>query len=445
MKEEHKDRGPKLNRQDIKFLIELLAITISFHGFFLVISKGSSVDLSNFLERSNAALDGKISYRDDPLLSDPKPLWTYVLAFWLFFCRSTIGLIFDLENTHSYDEIYAKLLIIIANLMLVVVIFCASRDLFSPRAAYFASSFYAINFFPLILCSAAGKYDVIPALFIVIATWMAAKSKIKSSAAFLGVGTSFKFIAGLPLPIILIFLSKQEKGLKPVLIYLTIYGTTCLAIAAPFLLINAERFIDSTVFFFLERKTHGPHSILHPLYLVPHQFLILLPVTLITLTCLYAIRKEEMSNYDLIMLLFIVTAIFCFTNKAFLPQYFLYLIPYLAMVFPNIFPGEGRRKSKMGNPFLAASAIFIPNFFALSLAGYFFTQHATNFDSLFIHTIIDLNLLSIFDFTKRYDFVGVIDGRLFIICFILVLNLIISYLLETPKELQRTYLNSTVQ
>ncbi|MFX0114125.1 MAG: hypothetical protein ACFFB3_06225, partial [Candidatus Hodarchaeota archaeon] len=110
MKEEHKEWKSKFHPQEIHFLVKLLIITALLHIFFLAISKSSSLDLSRFLTRSNAALDGKISYKDEPLLSDPKPLWTYVLAIWLFLCRSAIGLLLNSGDTHSYDEIYAKML-----------------------------------------------------------------------------------------------------------------------------------------------------------------------------------------------------------------------------------------------------------------------------------------------------------------------------------------------
>ncbi|MHA2272823.1 MAG: hypothetical protein ACXACI_13235 [Candidatus Hodarchaeales archaeon] len=445
MKDGVEDRKKRLHLQNIRFLAGLIAITALFHMVFLTITKTSDIDLSRFLTRSNAVLDGKTSYQDEPLLSDPKPLWTYILAGWLFLCRSIAEILFNVQTTDSYDELYAKILIIAANLIMVLVIFLASRDLLSLRSAYLASCFYAINLFPLILASAAGKYDVIPALFVLLAVWMAAKSRTKGSAIFLAIGTSFKYIAGLPLPILLIFLGKRERSYKAIFIYLTLYCVTCLAIAAPFLLINAERFIDSTIFFFIERKTHGPHSIFHPFYWIPHQLLLLFPLTLIGLICLYIWRKEEISNYDLFMILFITISFFCFTNKAFLPQYFLYSIPYLAMVFPSMFPNRGSRHLRTGDPFLATTAFLIPNFFALNFLGYFISINSTNFDDLFIHSFADLNFLRVFDFTWRYDFVGIIDGRILIICFILVLNIALSYFLDEPKLAQLRFLDPNLR
>ncbi|MFX0116366.1 MAG: hypothetical protein ACFFB3_17580, partial [Candidatus Hodarchaeota archaeon] len=138
--------------------------------------------------------------------------------------------------------------------------------------------------------------------------------------------------------------------------------------------------------------------------------------------------------------LFILTSLFCFANKAFLPQYLLYSIPYLALAFPSMFPNQEKRNYQNEDRFLAASSIFIPNFFALSLVGHYMKQRSTNFDDLFIHTFIDLDLFSVIDFTKRYDIVGIIDGRLFIICFILIVNLTLHYLLEEYKEKPSNFL-----
>jgi hypothetical protein len=445
MKDGVEDHKKRLRLQNIRFLAGLMAITALFHMVFVILTETSDIDLSRFLARSNAVLEGKTSYKDEPLLEDPKPIWTYILAGWLFLCRSIAEILFNLQTTDSYDELYAKILIIAANLIMVLVIFLASRDLLSLRSAYLASCFYAINLFPLILCSAAGKYDVIPALFVLIAVWMAAKSRIKGSAIFLAIGTSFKYIAGLPLPILLIFIGKREQSHKSIFIYLTLYFIACFAITAPFLLISAERFIESTVFYFIKRETHGPHSIFHPFYWIPHQLILLFPLTLIGLICLYTWRKEEISNYDLFMIIFITISFFCFINKAFLPQYFLYSIPYLAMVFPSMFPNRGRRDLRTGDSFLAASAFIIPNFFALNFLGYFISIKSTNFDDLFIHSFVGLNFLRVFDFTWRYDLVGIIDGRILIICFILVLNITLSYLLDKPTLAEIHLLESSLR
>ena len=426
MKEKLDNRKLKLTPYEIKFLTILLIITFLLHIFFYILSERSDIDLSRFLERSNAALDGKISYKDEELRSDPKPFWTYFLALWLLFSRFIAGHLFNLENPSSYDEEYTKALLIIINLMMVVVIFLAAKDMFSPKAAYFASCFYAINLFPLILCSAVGKYDVIPAFFVLIAVWMATRIKIRASALFLSIGTLFKYIAALPLPIILIFLWKKERNQKMIFNYLAIFSITCLVIASPFLFIDAEKFIDSSLIYFLTRKTHGPKSYYHPYYHIPSKFLFLFPLTFFALLCVYAIKKESISNYDFVMLLFMEISLIAFTNKSFLTQYLFYAIPYLALAFPNILLKEGKVSLSSENISLAISAVILPNLFTYSYLGFFTSLKRTSFDHF--------KLSNLLDYSTTYEFIGGIDGRVFIICFILIIYLSLSYMLKSQES-----------
>lgn len=88
MKEDLDNKNLKLNRYEIRFLAVLLIITLSLHVFFYIISSTSDADLFRFVRRSKAVLDGKVPYRDEELISDPKPFWTYFLALWLFFAVS---------------------------------------------------------------------------------------------------------------------------------------------------------------------------------------------------------------------------------------------------------------------------------------------------------------------------------------------------------------------
>ncbi|MFB0544198.1 MAG: hypothetical protein ACETVN_00665 [Asgard group archaeon] len=422
MKEKLDNRKLKLTPYEIKFLTILLIITFLLHIFFYILSDRSDDDLTRFVERSNAALDGKISYKDEELRSDPKPFWTYFLALWLLFSRFIAGYLFNLKNPSSYDEEYTKALLIIINLTMVVVIFLAAKDMFSPKAAYFASCFYAINLFPLIICSVLGKYDVIPAFFVLIAVWMATKTRIHASALFLSIGTLFKYIAALPLPIILIFLWKKERNKRMIFNYFAIFSVTCFVIASPFLIIDAEIFIDSTLIFFLKRKKFGPRSGYHPYYHIPNQFLFLFPLIILALICVYALKKESLSNYDFVILLFMEISLVVFTNKSFLSQYFFYAIPYLALVFPNILFKEGKVHLSSENISLATSAIIISNLFTYNYLGYFTTLNLRNFN--------DFKLLDLFDYHTTYYYIGGIDGRVFIICFTLIIYLSLNYLLK---------------
>ena len=266
----------------------MLIIVFILHIFLYFLSDKSGVDLIRFVKRSNAALEGKISYKDEELISDPKPFWTYFLALWLILCRFIAGLVLNLDDPSSYDIGYTKILLVIINLMMVIVIFLAAKDMFSPKAAYFASAFYAINLFPLLMCSVVGKYDVLPAFFALIAVWMAVKVRIRASALFLSIGTLFKYPAILSLPIILLFLWKKERNQKMIFNYLMIFSFTCFVIASPFLFIDAEKFIDSTLIFFLTRKSQGPKSYYHPYYHIPDQFLYSLVDDCIIITLLHS-------------------------------------------------------------------------------------------------------------------------------------------------------------
>jgi len=425
LKEKLDNHKLKLTSTEIKFLGILVIITFLLHIFFYILSERSDIDLTRFIDRSNAALDGKISYKDEELRSDPKPFWTYFLALWLLFSRFVAGYLFNLENPSSYDEEYTKALLIIINLMMIVLIFLVVKDMFSPKAAYFASIFYAINLFPLIICSVVGKYDVIPAFFVLIAVWMATKARIHASALFLSIGTLFKYIAALPLPIILIFLWKKERNQKTILNYLIVFFITFIAITSPFLIIDTEKFIDASLLFFLKRKSHGPRSGYHPYYHIPNQFLFLFPLIILALICVYALKKENLSNYDFVMLIFMEISLVVFTNKSFLTQYFFYAIPYLALLFPKMLLKEDKVRLSSENISLATSAIIVSNLFTYNYLGYFTTLNLRNFN--------DFKLLDLLDYHTTYYYIGGIDGRVFIICFLLIIYLSLSYILKCQE------------
>ena len=425
MKKELDNSKLKLTCSEIRFLTILLVITFLLHVLFYLLSYKSNVDLIRFVKRSNSALEGKISYKDEELISDPKPFWTYFLALWLYFCRFIAGLLFNLEDPSTYDIGYTKVLLIIVNLMMVVLIFLVAKDMFSPKAAYFASCFYAINLFPLLMCSVVGKYDVIPAFFALIGVWMATQIRIRTSALFLAIGTIFKYIAILPLPIILIYLWKNQKNQKMIFDYLVIFSAIFLIIASPFLLIDAERFIDSSLLFFLTRKSQGPRSYYHPYYHIPGYLLFLFPLISFVLICGYALRKESISNFDLIMLIFIEISLIVFTNRNFLEQYFFYAIPYLALAFSNILLSENKAHFSPENISLAISAIILANMFSYNYLQYFTSFEKSSFDHFEFNDL--------FNYHVSYQIIGNIDGRVFFICLTLFLYLSLSYLLKNRK------------
>ncbi|MFX1514226.1 MAG: glycosyltransferase 87 family protein [Promethearchaeota archaeon] len=429
MKKELNSSKLDLTPHEIWYLITLLAIALFLHSLFysLAIWPGD-LDLIRFVERSNAALDGKISYRDTELLTDPKPFWTYILAIWLFFCRTTTQILLNIENTNSYDLEFTKILLIIANSIMIVVLFLVSKDLFSSKAAYLTSGFYAINLFPLILCSVVGKYDVIPALFALIAFWMVTKVKLRLSALFLAIGTLFKYLAILPLPILLIFLWRKERDQKLIYSYLMTFGATCFTLTSPFLFINAEKFISSTVSIFILRETHGPNSYYHPYYHIPSQFHIIFPFIFLTLIGVYTFKKECISNYDLVMLLFIESSLFIFTNKSFLSQYFLYILPYLALIFPNMLLSKNKLCVTFERISLAFSMILLPNLFSYAFLKFFIKQQTISFDNF--------TLSELFNSSFTYELIGSLDGRVFIICFSIIILISILYFLNTQEPIR---------
>ena len=181
-----------------------------------------------------------------------------------------------------------------------------------------------------------------------------------------------------------------------------IFSITCLVIAGPFLFIDAEKFIDSTLIFFLTRKSHGPKSYYHPYFHIPDQLLFLFPLISLILISVYTLRKESISNYDLVMLLFIEISVITFTNRSFLEQYLFYAIPYLALVFPNILLKEDKLNLSSENISLAASAIIVSNLITFNYLQYFIDIEKANFN--------DLKLSNLFDYQVSYEIIGTVDG-----------------------------------
>ncbi|MFX0207512.1 MAG: glycosyltransferase 87 family protein [Candidatus Hodarchaeota archaeon] len=434
MKEELDNHKFGLTYHEILYLIILLVITLFLHIlFYLQAIWPGDIDLFRFVERSTYVLEGKIPYSDKELLTDPKPFWTLFLAFWLFFCRTAIQILFKVEDSASYDLDFTKILLISINLIMIVTLFFASKHMLSPKSAYLTSGFYAINLFPLIICSVVGKYDVIPALFTLIAVWMVTKAKFRLSALFLAIGTLFKYLVILPLPILLIFLWKRERDQKLLTNYLTTYLVTCFIVLSPFLFINAQKFLSATVYYFLIRESHGYKSYYHPFHYIPSQFHILFPLISLSLICIYTLKQDSISNSDLIMLLFMEYATFTFTNKVFLSQYFLYAIPFLALVFPSMLLNENKFNFSFTSISLAISTIIIPNFLSHSFLKFFISVQNASFN--------DFKLSELLNISTSFSYIGDTDGRVFLICFTLILCISFYYVLKKQNNLRFTNLH----
>ncbi|MEX2721949.1 MAG: hypothetical protein Q6362_011150, partial [Candidatus Wukongarchaeota archaeon] len=163
----------------------------------------------------------------------------------------------------------------------------------------------------------------------------------------------------------------------------------------------------------------------HPYYHIPNQFLFLFPLIILALICVYALKKENLSNYDFVMLIFMEISLVVFTNKSFLTQYFFYAIPYLALLFPKMLLKEDKVRLSSENISLATSAIIVSNLFTYNYLGYFTTLNLRNFN--------DFKLLDLLDYHTTYYYIGGIDGRVFIICFLLIIYLSLSYILKCQE------------
>ncbi len=189
----------------------------------------------------------------------------------------------------------------------------------------------------LIALIAIGQYDVISILFILLSLYSMKCNRYVISAIFLAITTCIKQFTVLIIPIFMFYAIYNKKWN-----YIITYILCSLAITIPFLIANADNFINKVLFFHINRRPIG-QSIIYTLKLIfsIKDIDFYLSIWNIIFTCSFILTNVVVFKYDvrhinelpesMAVVLFIAIMI----NKVVFPHYLLWFCPFIYIVALN--------------------------------------------------------------------------------------------------------------
>lgn len=304
----------KITQHDKRYLI--IAIFLCAFGIRLIsllLAQTHDIDFFLFVDRSSLVINGETSYQD---FSDPKPLWTYTLAGWLYL--------------FGVKEFNTSLLLIFVDLLGALVLLFIGKKIFGEKQGLLPFLIYLFLPFTILFTSAEGKMDVFPILFVLLSFLCLLKKRYLLSPIFLGIGIGYKYLAGLCL-IPFLFYILEKKNFSATLKYAFVCVLSVFFITLPFILPSPTKFIENTLLFFITRENTG-YTFYHPYNFVPY----FVPFILIVIgICVVIINGSKIKNFsymDLIPLTFFLIMAINIFNRVLFTQYFLYAIPFLCLL-----------------------------------------------------------------------------------------------------------------
>ncbi|MFX0163083.1 MAG: glycosyltransferase family 39 protein [Candidatus Hodarchaeota archaeon] len=308
------------------------------------------------MDRAKSILEGKVPYRD--FRDIHPPLWSYTLAFWF----KLIG------REPSVDGV--KAFIFIFSMLNILAIYVITRRIFSQHEAIIAALFLAINPLDIINSISWGHFDAVPIFFVLLSFYFLQRDKWRNSALFLGVAIMFKYIAALVFVPFLIHIWKKTRieqpsflqeilSNKPVMHYLYTVIGFCFIVTLPFWILDARSFARYGLTFALEARPrvtvsgffahlfshYYPESvgsvskdkywknydltIVHQLGAVEYFLKI---SVLLLVTKKFLSKKDKLKEIEFVFLAFLWTLLFTALSMTALPQYFMYSMPWLAIL-----------------------------------------------------------------------------------------------------------------
>jgi uncharacterized membrane protein len=344
----------------ILLLVTLLQIAL------LLLSTSHDLDFYRFLNRSSMVLDGNVPFSD---FSDPKPLWTYTLATWIY--------------VFGNGEHNALIFLILIGLMTIVTLFFIGKQIYGIKGAYTSALLYGLAPFTLLFSSVEGKMDMIPLLFVLLSFYLLLKKHHVSSAIFMGIGISYKYLAGLLLiPFIIFIIRNNDK--KTAGIYLLGCLITAGLITLPFTLISLNGFIEDTLLFFITRGNNG-YSIYHPYTFLPFYIPLVFVLIAFFLLTYYTFTLKEIRPRDITKFAFFFVMIINIFNRVLFTQYLIYAMPFLSLYMTEFILEKQRYWALLMFAIPAALGIELLNNFGLTIVE---TASITGDISIFTYLLI---------------------------------------------------------
>ncbi len=314
----------KITQHDERYLIiAIFLCAFVLRLISLLLAQTHDIDFFRFVERSSMVINGEMSYQD---FGDPKPLWTYTLAAWLYL--------------FGVKEFNASLLLIFVDLLGALVLLFIGKKIFGEKHGLMPFLLYLFLPFTILFTSAEGKMDVFPILFVLLSFLCLLKKKYLLSSIFLGIGIGYKYLAGLCLIPFLFYILKR-KNFSATLKYAFVCGLSVFFITLPFILLSPTKFIEDTLLFFITRENTG-YAFYHPYNFLPYFVPLIIILIGICLVIINGAKIKKFSYNDLIPLTFFLIMVTNLLNRVLFTQYFLYAIPFLCLILTK-YVVEGKK------------------------------------------------------------------------------------------------------
>lgn len=191
-------------------------------------------DFPRYLDSARTLLQGKNPYVDYSPEMGPSnygPLYIVLMASWI--------------GIFGEDYTLLKFPSILVDTLSVILIFYIVKNLVNSEAAKYASVAYLFSWVSLYFSAIEGDDDIFWLFFLLISLWYVIKSKpnLHFSAIFLGISIGFKFMPlVLFLPLVIYYIL-QRKGIRDVLIYVSILAATLGIINLPFFITAGSKIL----------------------------------------------------------------------------------------------------------------------------------------------------------------------------------------------------------
>ena len=316
------EQGFKNNNRKT-LLITVIILGILLRIILLIYGTDYEGDAEIYAHRGREVLKGLTPYKD--YVETKPPLWIASVVAWFYI--TTVKSIVSL-----------KIMLIIADIsFLIGGLYLLNKV--KNRENYDRLIFLimtALN--PMIIANSAyfGRYDIIPAAFSFLAFFLLRYQKEKLSALMLGIATMYKYLAAVFLLPLLVAIRTNVKRIE----YLLIFSSVCVLILIPvYFIASIDRFIEDTVYYFSERSTRGigVWKLISRLGINtgPSNTPLIIQTICLVIITVFMMAKRKLFNNDeawieLLIIVFYVT--YLLSNKIVLMQYFIFYLPFLALV-----------------------------------------------------------------------------------------------------------------
>ena len=320
-------QGFKTNYGD--FLRDLRLIMVIFLGILLriillVYGADYKGDAEIYSRRGRDVLDGLTPYKD--YVETKPPLWIASVVAWFY-----------ITTFKSFMSVKSMIVIVDISFLIGALYLLNKRKSKEKYDSITFTIMIALN--PMIIANSAyfGRYDIIPATFAFFAFFLFRYKKEKLSALMLGIATMYKYLAAAFLIPLLVALKTNVKRIE----YFLIFSSICVLILVPvYFIASIDRFIEDTVYYFSERGARGLGlwklaSRLEIIDTSTSNIPFIIQAISIVIITIFMISKRNIFNNDGAWIEFFIIVFYLtylLSNKIVLLQYFIFYLPFLALI-----------------------------------------------------------------------------------------------------------------